>query len=115
MKPGQDHPTPISPLPKKIFPVYVSRGRLEEVEKKLDRRYRKYECTAVYNSGNDTLYARDDEHYSVFHSCNHLTADTLRQMDCRVDGPVLFSAFHLANGAKASAPPPPQPPAASRP
>lgn len=105
MKPGQAYPTPRAPLPKKIFSITVSRQYLETVEKKLDARWRKYECTAVHNPGNDTDYVRDDQHYSFLHSCNHLTADTLREMGCKVDGPTIFSSFHLADTPADTRPP----------
>ena len=95
-KPGQKYPTPDAPLPKVIFPVQVSRKYVEQVETKLAARYHKYESTAVHNPDNDTDYVRDDQHYSFLHSCNHLTADTLRAMCCQVDGPTIFSSFHLA-------------------
>lgn len=97
MKPGQAYPTPASPQPKVIFPVQVSRKYVQEVEEKLAARYKKYEKTVVHNADNDTDYVRDDEHYSFLHSCNHLTADTLRKLCCQVDGPTIFSSFHLAD------------------
>jgi len=96
MKPGQAYPTPRAPLPKVIFPIQVSRKYVEDVEIKLAARYKKYEYTVVHNADNDTDYVRDDHHYSFLHSCNHLTAETLRQMCCQVDGPTIFSSFHLA-------------------
>jgi hypothetical protein len=96
MKPGQAYPIPGSPLPKTIFPVAVSRHDVEAVENELAARYKKYECTKVHNPDNDTDYVRDDQHYSFLHSCNHLTAQTLRELCCQVDGPTIFSSFHLA-------------------
>jgi hypothetical protein len=111
MKPGQAYPTPRTPLPKVIFPVAVSRPQVEAIERTLDRRWTRHECTVVHNPGNDTDYVRDSEHYSLFHSCNQLTADTLRNLGCRVDGPVMLSSFRLSkslNDATAPGNPPPR-------
>jgi len=122
LKPGDLYPMPKLEVPKTAFPVVVPRATVEAVERKLAARYHRSLCTIVYNPGNDTDYVRDDEHYSVLHSCNGLTASELRQMGCQVNGWAIWSRFRLvgdpppaqataiARAAPVPAPAPPPPP-----
>ena len=50
----------------------------------------------LYSAAHRMYFARNDEHYWAFHNCNHLTADWLRDLGCKVDGFVLFSNFEMA-------------------
>ena len=47
----------------------------------------------VFNPWTDFSMVRDDEHYAMWHNCNHLTARWLRELDCRVEGIALLSHF----------------------
>jgi hypothetical protein len=49
----------------------------------------------VLNRENEMDFVPDPPHYWFGHNCNHVTADWLRALGCRVDGCVLFSDFKL--------------------
>lgn len=97
LKPGQAYPVPCIP-PKHVIKIYASRESIEAEVKKLDERWQQgAREKIVHNPENDTDYVHDTHRYSWTNSCNHLTARTLRDLGCRVDGATIFSNFHLSD------------------
>ena len=54
--------------------------------------------TMIYNPTNDFSFVRDDERYVLWHNCNHLTAQWLRELGCQVKGTAVLSHFELEEG-----------------
>ncbi|MDB5330773.1 MAG: hypothetical protein JWP03_1924 [Phycisphaerales bacterium] len=93
-KPGQEYPVPKVSLPKNAFAVTVTRARAQRVVNALNARWELHAKTAVHIDSNDVTYVKDPAHYGIFNSCNRFTADTLKELDCEVDGPAIVSKFH---------------------
>ena len=70
-------------------------GDVIALRAKLIDRFDRRRDTALFNPVNGSTFVRDDGHYSAFHNCNHVTAEWLRELDCRVDGLYFFSDFKL--------------------
>lgn len=66
------------------------------VREELTERFNRHGDTIIYNESSHVYFVRDDEHYWFAHNCNHLTADWLRELGCRVDGWVLYSNFEIS-------------------
>jgi hypothetical protein len=49
----------------------------------------------IYSSKNKMYFVHDDDHYWLAHNCNHVTAEWLRELGCKVEGPILLSDFKL--------------------
>jgi hypothetical protein len=65
------------------------------LRKQLTERVNRHLDTMVFNPWTDFAMVRDDEHYAMWHNCNHLTAEWVRQLDCDVKGTALLSHFEL--------------------
>jgi hypothetical protein len=100
---------PISPLtgepvlpdgPAVVIRLYASRAavdqRLAELADRFMHDLQIYRDGGVMTYGKDEqVFVKDDAHYGLINNCNDLTADTLRALGFRVDGPVISSQFHL--------------------
>lgn len=73
----------------------VERQAAQNLLAELDQRYRSRIETEVYNHDLTMHFVRDPARYNLFHNCNHVTADWLRKLDCRVRGWPVLSNFKL--------------------
>ncbi|HZL37887.1 MAG TPA: hypothetical protein VFC78_21395 [Tepidisphaeraceae bacterium] len=97
LRPGQTYPVPRT-RPERVIKMYAPRQAVAREVRKLDERWaRGAREKVVHNPINDTDYVRDEERYSWTNSCNHLTAATLRDLGCKVEGPTILSNFYLSD------------------
>ena len=87
----------------RVTPIEVSGDRAGALMDQLDKRYLQHASTQVYSSYSYMDHVKDREFYNGLHNCNHLTADWLRKLGCRVDGLNLLSAFKVAHSQQDSA------------
>lgn len=93
--PGGDVPNPTHPSPHKVVKVIVSHAQVVNLREQLEARYQRAAATVVHNPENDTDYVKDPAHYGLGNNCNHLTAQSLRQLGCDVRGTVFLSHFSV--------------------
>ncbi len=90
-------PPPVSPSPDppahKMIAFDVDRLKLATLLVALDARFRSSPGPVRRNAWNNVDYVPDDEHYSVFHSCNNLTLDNLRALGCTAWGIPIIPNF----------------------
>jgi hypothetical protein len=93
-QPGRAFPWPPNE-PHFVRPMIVDAAKVDFVVKDLDARYRQHIATAKLNDAPNYFFTfvKDDQRYSIFHSCNHLTMRNLTMMDCKVDGWTIGSNF----------------------
>jgi hypothetical protein len=105
--PGRLYPWPPN-QPHTVRPMYVDADKVAAVVTAMDQRYQLHASTAKFNDAPNYFFTfvKDDERYSIFHSCNHLTTRNLKLMDCRVVGLTVTSNFIVGQPGGA---PPPQP------
>jgi hypothetical protein len=71
-------------------------SRVEELREKLSHRMDAHLDTIVFNPASSFSFVRDDEHYAIWHNCNHVTARWLTDLGCRIEGEPATSKFKLA-------------------
>jgi hypothetical protein len=105
LRPGETEPRP------KERPWSLSRVNCEraDVDALLQRLNARYEAALqnqkpVRNPDNGIDFVKDSEHYSMLNNCNHLTARSLEQLGCRVQGLVVSSKFNVAQQPGSSSP-----------
>ncbi len=93
-KPGEPYPFPPN-KPHTVTPIVVSADKEAVLLKQMDARYQRHAETALLNNefNYGFTFVKDDEHYSVLHSCNHLTRQNLRLMGCYVAGYPIWSNY----------------------
>ena len=109
--PGRAEPNPSRP-PYTLKRVNCERADVYALVDKLEVRYERLaerHGEPVENPESGVAWVRDDARYSLANNCNHLTARSLQELGCRVDGVVVWSKFRVTDPAG----PPPKP--ASRP
>jgi hypothetical protein len=79
----------------RVIPIEVSADRAESLRMKLNERFSAASTTLKYSSYSQLWHVKDDEHYWLFHNCNHLMASWLRELGCKVDGNPILSNFKL--------------------
>jgi hypothetical protein len=73
----------------------ASQTKAAALRRELTERVQRHWVTLVFNPWTDFSMVRDDEHYAMWHNCNHLTAQWLRELDCDVKGIALLSHFQV--------------------
>jgi hypothetical protein len=76
----------------------VCRRRVDELLAQLEARYDRSESPSHFNPQTGIHWVRDRQRYSVFNSCNHLTARSLEALGCEVRGFPVFSKFQFDGG-----------------
>ena len=51
----------------------------------------------------DLTFVPDDRAFHILHNCNHVTAGWLRQLGCKLRGPVMFANFKFTEPAEPTA------------
>ncbi len=80
-----------------LLRITVSSDRSAALMKKLDERYQKNINSLIHSTYSHMDNVKDSEHYWGLHNCNHLTAQWLRELGCKVDGLTIWSDFKLSN------------------
>jgi hypothetical protein len=97
--------------PKTLQRIDCERVDVYDLVNRLDARFaglvERYGSPVVNSDGVE--FVRDPGHYSVANNCNHLTAQSLRELGCDVSGPVVWSKFEVKPAAPGG---PSSPPAA---
>lgn len=79
----------------RMMPFEVSRLRAELLALNLDADFRRSAAAPMFSSYSQLHHVRDDTFYWLGHNCNHITAQWLKQLGCRIDGPAVFSNFRV--------------------
>jgi hypothetical protein len=92
--PGRRYPWPPNG-PHTVRPMIVDGERVAMVVKDMDQRYRRHIETEKLNDAPNYnfTFVRDDQHYSIIHSCNHMTMRNLTLMGCDIVGWTIGSNF----------------------
>ncbi len=94
--------TPVSPTdsvppthrrPRRIYVLYVERSKANAVVDKLEARYESDHPPREYSTDTQAFYVKDDHHYSLFSTCNHMSANILQDSGCTVHGLPFMSDF----------------------
>ena len=89
-------------LTRKPFTLQKVMCERTDVYDLIDRLDRRYETLLAKNGppvvSPDTgvAFVRGEGHYSIVNNCNHLTAQSLRELGCDVSGVVVWSKFYVA-------------------
>jgi hypothetical protein len=97
-EPWKDQPQPLDG-PISETRLIVDGSGCTEVVNRLMARWEKHRSTAI-TTGSELSYVKDDVPYSWTHDCNHLTAECLRAMGCKVDGLPFWSNFKVGEPAR---------------
>lgn len=92
--PGQAFPIPPN-HPNTITPIVVDGEKVAAVVDRLNTRFQRHINTAVFNDFPNYAFTfvKDDQPYSIIHSCNHLTMEGLIAMGCTIGGFPILSNF----------------------
>lgn len=74
----------------------VDRTRAESLEMTLAATFRKAAGSPIHSDFSGLEHIEYSHHYWLFHNCNHATADWLRDLGCKVNGPAILSNFQVA-------------------
>lgn len=85
---------------KSMLRFNAERSKVESLRLKLAARLDSRLDSMVYNPVSGFNFVRDEEHYSLWHNCNHLTAEWLRELGCRIEGNAQTSAFRLRKSSQ---------------
>lgn len=98
LPPGETEPRQAE-RPWTLSRVDCERKDVDALVYRLDARYQAALRThkPVKNPDNGIEFVKDSEHYSMLNNCNHLTARSLEQLGCRVQGFVVSSKFNIAS------------------
>jgi hypothetical protein len=86
--------------PDLVIRLYANRQAVEQRFAELTERFQRdlvlHRDDGVMTYGDQAeVFVKDDQHYSLMNNCNGMTAETLRALGFRVDGPIMSSRFHL--------------------
>ena len=97
LQPGETEPRP-KERPWNLARVNCERTDVDALVQRLNARYEAAlrSQKPVTNPDNGIEFVKDSEHYSMLNNCNHLTARSLEQLGCRVQGLVVSSKFSVA-------------------
>ncbi|HEX3357636.1 MAG TPA: DUF2459 domain-containing protein [Tepidisphaeraceae bacterium] len=80
-----------------LLRITISADRSASLMKELNDRYQKNIDSMIHSTYSHMDNVKDAEHYWGLHNCNHLTAQWLRELGCKVDGLCIWSNFKLGN------------------
>lgn len=78
-----------------LFPLTVSRERVDGLRCRLEERYHRHLETSIYSPVHDLTFVKDDETYICWNNCNHVVAAWLEELGCEVSGWACFSDFQV--------------------
>ncbi len=80
---------------KRLLRFLADADQAAALRKLLIDQFNLHRDSMIYNNERQFYFVRDDGHYWLAHNCNHLTANWLRMLGCRVDGLIIYSNFEL--------------------
>jgi hypothetical protein len=86
--------------------LVVDHERVKALRCSLDWRFDSSIDTIVYNEQAELHLVKDDEHYGIANTCNHVTAKWLEELGCVMRGSTIRSDFRVESVEQ---PHPPQP------
>ena len=78
-----------------LLRISVDSPNIQLLRQQLTQRVDEHRSTRIYNPINDCEFVRDDECYSLWNNCNHLTARWLVALGCEIEGDPVTSKFTL--------------------
>jgi hypothetical protein len=80
----------------RVLLFHVSGGDVTALRRELDDRFTARADTAVFNPKLNLFFVPDPGRYSLWRNCNHVTAEWLEALGCRIKGSAITSNFRLA-------------------
>lgn len=81
------------------YPLLVERSARRRMLESLERRWQSRSQTVVRSVKRRFDFVKDEQRYSLAHTCNHETMDWLRSMGCEVSGACVTAEFALRTSA----------------
>ncbi|NIR59838.1 MAG: hypothetical protein GWO02_10075, partial [Gammaproteobacteria bacterium] len=78
-----------------LYELSVDSQRIARLRTRLDSIYEANLETRIYNAAYDLEFVYHPRAYWAFQNSNQVVAGWLKELGCRVRGPVLFSNWHL--------------------
>ncbi|MCO6440276.1 MAG: DUF2459 domain-containing protein [Nitrococcus mobilis] len=75
--------------------ITVERSRVRALRQNLEQIYQQHAKTALMNRAYDLRFVPHPDAYSYFHNSNHMTADWLRRLGCKIEGPAFASCWSV--------------------
>jgi len=82
----------------RVTRIEVPRKRADGLRQDLETIYLRRIDTVTYQPYSDLWFVKTNGRYSLFHNCNHVTAEWLRELGCTVRGSAMFSNFKVKRG-----------------
>ena len=79
----------------RLTEFHVDRLRADSLEQTLKAAFARTKATPIHSDFSGLDHIPFEEHYWLFHNCNHATADWLRDLGCKVNGPSILSNFQV--------------------
>jgi hypothetical protein len=73
----------------------VSGQRATALREKLDALHKEHADTVVLEPSTQLWFVKYQGGYGLCHNCNHVTADWLRALGCKIQGSAMFSKFRV--------------------
>ena len=89
-----------------LYVLQLERASVEHLRTSLESRFQSQLSTYHANELYHLEFVHDDQRYGALHNCNHVMVDWLKQLGCRVSGPVMLSIWKIeqVSSSPASAP-----------
>lgn len=78
-----------------VLKLDAASDKITALREQLDALYDKHIDTLTYQPASRLWFVQYDGGYNLFHNCNHVTADWLRELGCRIQGSAMLSKFKL--------------------
>lgn len=79
----------------RVLKLDAAGAKVDALRTRLDDLYQKHIDTITYTPNSQLWFVKYRGGYNLLHNCNHVTADWLREMGCRIRGNAMFSKFKL--------------------
>jgi hypothetical protein len=93
---GQDIVELVSVPSENVYAVVVERSAARALRHELDQIHRDYAQTLVVNKQYGLDFVHHPQPYTYFRNSNHMVADWLQRLGCRVRGPAFASRWRVA-------------------
>jgi hypothetical protein len=90
----------------RVLDVKVSAGKAQELAEELRRQFEQASATLHYQPLYDLSFVHSDAAFHLFHNCNHMLAQWLRELGCEVRGPAMTADFVVRERPKTNGPSP---------
>ncbi len=79
----------------RVLKIDAPGAKVDALRAQLDGLYQKHIDTVTYQPFSRLWFVKYHGGYNLFHNCNHVTADWLREIDCTIRGNAMLSKFKL--------------------